>query len=419
MNAENINGIAAALTPPQDRPKRRVTREEANPILRGLTDSRVEADVDSRAIKSLSTGDPRGLEMLDFGSVRGKPAVAFKAPDGSRQVMMVSMPTYLASLKARTTGRQVMRQKIEEDMKRKALQNDMAPKFQTALEKVSVSQGPLFAPLMASLFESDPAQAAFLVNEVLKLERRDPGKAFALSQEAVKGETLRMAGAQRKTMQGSLTARLRTEKGNIASLPRADQIAQRQKVELMERHAGNLNKAMEMLITDTPMNYGQTLTERVKSNPQYAQMILDDVFKALQRGTVLPNGQTVELKEITDEVSGQAYIDTWQTALQQMGYTQPLTDMDKALLIRLGQRNPPSPEIAGVFVDKYIERSGQDSPASNMAFGVDESKPGEFDNFARKHATLAGLTEEDAVRLVQTAEGRERFRDLIESNREN
>lgn len=406
MKQETVDGITAGVT---RQPKRRVTREEANPILRGLTDSRVEADVDSRAIKSLSTGDPRGLEMLDFGSVRGKPAVAFKAPDGSRQVMMVSMPTYLASLKARTTGRQKMRQKIEEDMKRKALQNEMAPKFQTALEQVSVSQGPLFAPLMASMFERDPEGAALLVNDVIKLERRKPKEAFALAQNAVKSETLRMAGAQQSKVRNFIKSRLSSMKKNADDSKQPDRPTQRTESDLQGRLYGNITAAMDTIIGDRPENYGMSLSQRVDMDPQFANLILEDLYTTLSAGTYLPSGGHIKLEKVTGEGSSlKAYINTWSRALQEMGYTQPLTQDDVILLNELALRkqgNEASGAAAQMHIDKLVEGMSQPAPNDKMPFGVDKKSPATSDNdrqtFIREAAEILGTTEDDIQRRLQ------------------
>ena len=231
--------------------------------------------------------------------------------------MQVAMPTYLASLNARTKGRQVMRQKIEDDMKRRALQDEMAPKFQTALEQVSVSQGPLFAPLMANLFERDPVAAAQEVNDVIKLERRKPKEAFDLAQKAVMRETLIMAEAQQSKVRNFIRNRLSSMRKNADESKQPGRPTGRNEFELTAKHYGNITAAMDTLIGDRQENYGMSLSQRVDMDPQYAKMILEDLYTTLSFGTHLPSGGYIKLPPITAEGSSSTtYLNTWRRALQ-------------------------------------------------------------------------------------------------------
>ena len=76
-----MNGIVSALTPPQEGRGRKYKRA-SQALLGGLLPVEKRAYNYERAMTALDTGDPRGLEALDFGSVRG-PSSPRTVSDGS------------------------------------------------------------------------------------------------------------------------------------------------------------------------------------------------------------------------------------------------------------------------------------------------------------------------------------------------
>ncbi len=58
-----------------------------------------------KAVAGIEQGDYQGLEMLEFGAVRGTPAVSFTDEDGQRQVIKVTMPQWLGMIQTRDDAR--------------------------------------------------------------------------------------------------------------------------------------------------------------------------------------------------------------------------------------------------------------------------------------------------------------------------
>ncbi|MEC7102524.1 MAG: hypothetical protein VXW73_05775, partial [Actinomycetota bacterium] len=226
-----------------------------------------------RALESLDTGDPRGLEMLDFGSVRGRPAVAFKAQDGSMRVMQIPMPNYLAGLKARTSIRSAMREKIEADLKRDEAKQRLRPQFTRSLAELP----PLMQAVMTNRFENDPEAASVRVAEFNQLRRRD-------EQAAVEAQQAEF-GQFRVELSDNMVTRSRKAIGQLISdlAPTNPTKARRLNV-----FAGTLTDGAVLFATRSPEMAGMTLKDRYMRAPDQAKGVFLDVYNAMVQGTFIP-----------------------------------------------------------------------------------------------------------------------------------
>ena len=144
----------------------RTQEQKSQKLLKGMLNRDERAINYNRAITALDTGDPKGLEALDFGSVRGKPAVSFLNDKGERRVLSTTMPTYLAALKSRTQMRQVMREKVKGDIERGIATEQLAPRFNSALDNIRAETGDLFTGVAIESFKVNPTETAAMISDL-------------------------------------------------------------------------------------------------------------------------------------------------------------------------------------------------------------------------------------------------------------
>lgn len=108
-----------------------------------------------RAVAGIENGDYQGLEMLEFGAVRGSPAVSFTDEDGQRQVIKVTMPQWLGMIQTRDDARSELRQQRELESKKQAF----AGQFKALASRVGESQDPIVSDYLGLLYQMDPGLA--------------------------------------------------------------------------------------------------------------------------------------------------------------------------------------------------------------------------------------------------------------------
>lgn len=108
-----------------------------------------------RAVAGIENGDYQGLEMLEFGAVRGSPAVSFTDEDGQRQVIKVTMPQWLGMIQTRDDARSDLRRQRELESKKQAF----AGQFKALASRVGESQDPIVSDYLGLLYQMDPGMA--------------------------------------------------------------------------------------------------------------------------------------------------------------------------------------------------------------------------------------------------------------------
>lgn len=121
---------------------------EPNPVVAGPTSF-------GRAIAGIEQGDYQGLEMLQFGSVRGQPAVSFTDEDGHRQVIKVTTPQWMAMMEMRARGRQQLTNALKVDATKKALK----PQFDSLAKMAPGYEDPVVRQAYSDLYDLDPEAA--------------------------------------------------------------------------------------------------------------------------------------------------------------------------------------------------------------------------------------------------------------------
>ena len=156
-NLDSLSGIREEDVPPEtrsfvERADRDMTAYEPSPMVSGPTSFQ-------RAIAGIETGDYQGLEMLEFGSVRGQPAVSFTDEDGHRQVIKVTMPQWMAMMEMRSRGRKQLQDAIKLDATKKA----MKPQFDNLAKMAPGYEDPVVKQAYADLYEIAPEAAMKII----------------------------------------------------------------------------------------------------------------------------------------------------------------------------------------------------------------------------------------------------------------
>ena len=276
-----------------------------------------------RALESLDTGDPRGLEMLDFGSVRGRPAVAFKAQDGSMRVMQIPMPNYLAGLKARTSIRSAMREKIEADLKRDEAKQRLRPQFTRSLAELP----PLMQAVMTNRFENDPEAASVRVAEFNQLRRRDEQAAVEAQQAEFGQFRFDLSQERRRRTQLIMDQRVKDQARSDPSKARRTNV-----------FAGTLNDGAFLFSTRSPDMAELTVRDLYMRAPDQAKAVFLDVYNAMVQGTFIPGMGEVKVEPLNPKsTEGQvrSLVEAFTQALGAMGYspTTPEAAMQDQLFI--------------------------------------------------------------------------------------
>ena len=131
-----------------ERADRDRTAYEPSPMVAGPTSFQ-------RAIAGIESGDYQGLEMLEFGSVRGQPAVSFTDEDGQRQVIKVTMPQWMAMMEMRSRGRKQLQDAIKLDATKKALK----PQFDSLSKMAPGYEDPVVRQAYSDLYDLSPEDA--------------------------------------------------------------------------------------------------------------------------------------------------------------------------------------------------------------------------------------------------------------------
>lgn len=356
-------------------------------MLRGMLTRDQRAINYDRAITALDTGDPQGLEALDFGSVRGKPAVSFITKNGERRVLTTTMPTYLAALKSRTVMREAMREKVKSDMEREAATQELSPSFTRALDGMRGETGELFTNLALRSFRMNPTDTAAMVSDLQRKFRTNRVDAEAEAKAFIQGEQLKISD-QLANSWGSHFK-------NRASLEKSDP----SRVAQLQSQSERINR-IQMITKDTPANINMSLTQRMKSNAQFANMVLNDMFSLLEEGVSLPGGGEARLGTLdtANELSVQQYIQVFERFLRSTGMiAAPLTIEDKATLLRQGMArtgtlNAEALPAAVEFLRSQAQTQPMVSPQSDP--GSDRTPPA---------SAPAETPEQRRARLVELA----------------
>ena len=117
-----------------------------------------------KAVAGIEQGDYQGLEMLEFGAVRGDPAVSFTDEDGQRQVIKVTMPQWLGMIQTRDDARSDLRRQRELESKKQAF----AGQFKALASRVGESQDPMVSQYLGLLYDMDPGAAMQGLQSFLK-----------------------------------------------------------------------------------------------------------------------------------------------------------------------------------------------------------------------------------------------------------
>lgn len=152
-NIGALSGIEDEDIPPET--KKFVERADQDPTIYEPSPRVSGATSFQRAIAGIETGDYQGLEMLEFGSARGQPAVAFTDEDGQRQVIKVTMPQWMAMMEMRSRGRKQLQDAVKLDATKKALK----PQFDSLSRMAPGYEDPVVKQAYSDLYELAPQDA--------------------------------------------------------------------------------------------------------------------------------------------------------------------------------------------------------------------------------------------------------------------
>ena len=329
-------------------------------ILNGMAsqDERIYSDI--RALKSLDTGDPVGLEALDFGSVRGKPAVSFTTRTGEKRVMMVSMPTWMASLKSRSEFRQQARDHAVAEARRQDMIMKIGPKFERAMESLIPQYGDLFGSLMTEAFQEDPMKAAQYVLGIQRTERGSQQKA-AQAVQAVTGNLL--SGRSQRSqaaVQAALKQREQALKSSIEMMGLPASHAQ-QRLSELNQSGQNTGVVHSVLASPNGASTQVSLSQRLQGNDALTRRFYNAMFDELTRGATVSGGRTLTAAlpgSPDDSGSMPNFLSSVSTYLAENGYVAPLTEADVAQIVQQALRynGNSNPEF-----DVRVQQSMMDS----------------------------------------------------------
>ena len=320
-------GVVAEMTDDQ-----RILHGRAN------QDERIYSDI--RALKSLDTGDPVGLEALDFGSVRGKPAVSFTSKSGEKRVMMVSMPTWMASLKSRGNFRQQAREHAVAEARRQDQTMKLGPKFERALENLVPQYGGLFGDLMTEAFQQNPMQAAQVVIDIQRTERGSQQKA-AQAVQALTGTLLaERSQKSQAAVQSAIKQREQALKSAVESMGMPASHAQERLSEL-NQSAQNTGIVQSVLASPNGSATQVSLSQRLHGNEALTRRFYNAMFDEISRGATVSGGRTLTAAlpgSSDDSGSMPNFLSSVSTYLAENGYVAPLAEADVAQIVQQALR---------------------------------------------------------------------------------
>jgi len=334
----------------------RTQEQKSQKLLKGMLNRDERAINYNRAITALDTGDPMGLEALDFGSVRGKPAVSFVNDKGERRVLSTTMPTYLAALKSRTQMRQVMREKVKGDIERGIATEQLAPRFNSALDNIRAETGDLFVGVAIESFKVNPTETAAMISDLQRKLRTNREQGLKDAAAFVAGRNIEKASGL-SSMWGSHLRNKATDMKNKTRPGTPAEFAQVQS-------EGERIQRIQMLVKDTPENQTMSFSERLNANHSFAQTVLTDVFSLLEEGVSMPGGGNIRLNrlDLSDPMSISTYLSTFERFLFSNGMVSaPLNEMDKALILRqaMHRQGTMNPEAVAAAVELMSQQAAK------------------------------------------------------------